>query len=292
MVEKKHLKFIQILCLSVLVACQAESATQQLPKDSGPNNSSEANALVVPAVTPEIATPEPAASTPAPVAKSTAYQDAVNLASGAIILGNQATSLDDWSLIVGRWEQAIEKLEQVTLEDADYTLAQTKLENYGQNLAQAQQRLAILQQPPSEIPVAQNSALAATPSPSTLATVSGNTVVPIIERRGGTPVIEVTFNGNPYPMILDTGASHTHLPRTMANELGIQVLGQTSVATASSSQALVDVGYVTSIQVGGIQRSNLPVSIGDAVPIGLLGNDVYKNYDVILQANSVEFRPR
>ncbi len=51
-------------------------------------------------------------------------------------------------------------------------------------------------------------------------------------------------------------------------------------------------GYVDSIRVGNITRRNLPVSIGDAVPIGLLGNDVYKNFDVTLQVNSVEFRPR
>ena len=223
---------------------------------------------------------------------SNAYPEAINLASGAFTLGQQATSSDDWDLVVSRWDQAIQTLKAIPTEDQNYGAAQAKLEEYERNLAQAKQRLTALRQPPAELsldrpmPIASSSSSAA----ATL-TVTSNRV-PIIERRGGTPVIEVSFNGRPYPMILDTGASHTHITRSMANELGIQVVGQASVATASSSQTVVDVGYMDSIQVGGITQSNLPVSIGDAVPIGLLGNDVYKKFDVVLQANAVEFHPR
>ncbi|MEM9803691.1 MAG: retropepsin-like aspartic protease [Cyanobacteria bacterium P01_D01_bin.56] len=283
MLEKKHLRFFQILCLTVLTACQVESASQlSTSSDTTP----PASPTEVVAETAEKAVPEP---TPQPA--STAYRDAINLASGAVMLGQQATSLDDWSLIVSRWQQAIEKLEQVPTEDTNHGMAQAKLKEYEQNLAQAQQRLKTLQQPPPEIPVARSKVpIIADGTPAAVATSS--TLVPIIERHGGTPVIEVTFNGKRYPMILDTGASHTHVPRAMANELGIQVLGQTSVTTASSNRVVVDVGAVSSIRVGNIERTNMPVSIGDTVPIGLLGNDVYEDYDLILQANSVEFRPR
>ncbi|MGD1857475.1 MAG: TIGR02281 family clan AA aspartic protease [Leptolyngbyaceae cyanobacterium] len=222
---------------------------------------------------------------------ASAYQDAINLASSAFTLGQQAQSPDDWDLIVGRWEQAIEKLKAIPAGDQNYAVAQTKLQDYQRNLSQAKQRLTQASQPVAELALPRSTAPIASGSPVAAAPATSLTV-PIIERRGGTPVIEVSFNGKRYPMILDTGASHTHITRAMANELDIEIVGQTSVATASSRQAVVDVGYVKSVQVGNVSQTNLPVSIGDAVPIGLLGNDVYKDFDVTLQVNSVEFRPR
>lgn len=271
MVEKKQIRFIPILCLGLLAACQTTPLK------------TESLDIAVPAG--PVAAPEK----PDPPLSSTAYQEAINLASDAYTLGQQAQSPDDWDLIVGRWEQAIEKLKNVPMADQHYATAQTKLKDYERNLTQAKQRLAKSQQPTAEIALTRPVPVAGTAAAVT--PVAGASV-PIIERRGGTPVIEVMFNGRPYPMILDTGASHTHITRAMANELGIQVLGQTTVATASSSRVRVDVGNVQSVQVGNITRRNIPISIGDAVPIGLLGNDVYKDFDVVLQASSVEFQPR
>ncbi|ESA36621.1 aspartyl protease [Leptolyngbya sp. Heron Island J] len=293
MLEKKRIRFIQVLCLGTLTACQAVpmSSNSQERLESRPT---EVNAAVVESdaeADGAVANESAEAASEEATSALNAYQEAINLASGAFTLGQQATSPDDWDLIVGRWEQAIQKLKAVPTDDQNYAVAQTKLRDYERNLAQAKQRLTGLKQPPAEIALNRTAPIASGSQAATTLPVTSNRV-PIIERRGGTPVIEVTFNGRRYPMILDTGASHTHITRSMANELGVQVVGQTSVATASSSQAVVDVGYVNAIQVGGITRDNLPVSIGDAVPIGLLGNDVYKNFDVILQANTVEFRPR
>lgn len=276
MLEKKRIRFIPIFCLGTLIACQAEP--------------DEMTQVSIPSVPAEIVAPAATNSfTASADSQAAAYQDAINLASSAFTLGQQATSPDDWDLIVSRWDQAIQRLKEVPTGDQNYGTAQTKIKDYERNLAQAKQRLVTLQQPPAEI-VRPASKPALTPQGPVAAAVSNR--VPIVERRGGTPVIEVMVNGRRYPMILDTGASHTHITRAMANELGVEVIGQASVATASSSRAVVDVGYVSSIQVGNITRSNLPVSIGDAVPIGLLGNDVYKNFDVTLQANSIEFLPR
>lgn len=273
MVEKKQIRFIPILCLGLLVACQTDPLKTESLEQGAP--------AAAPAAAP--------ATAPEPPPSSTAYQEAINLASGAFTLGQQAQSPDDWDLIVGRWEQAIEKLKEVPTDHQHYAMAQTKLKDYELNLTQAQQRLAKSKQPTAEIALART-----VPVVGTAATVTPvvGASVPIIERRGGTPVIEVMVNGRPYPMILDTGASHTHIPRAMANELGVQVLGQAMVATASSSRVMVDVGRVQSIKVGNITRNDIPISIGDAVPIGLLGNDVYKDFDVVLQANSIEFQPR
>ncbi|MEM9264968.1 MAG: retropepsin-like aspartic protease [Cyanobacteria bacterium P01_F01_bin.13] len=300
MLEKKRIRFVQLLCLGTLAACQSgpvqtealeslasvpAQITTSVDSESSTSESSTKGVESVDVKTDAIT----ADNTVLP----SAYQEAINLASSAFTLGQQATSPDDWGLIVGRWEQAIQKLKDVPANGQNYPVAQTKLRNYERNLAQAKQRLQALSQPPAEI--ALNRPSRATPftgEASLAAAPTSNARIPIIERRSGTPVIEVMVNDKRYPMILDTGASHTHITRAMANELGVQVIGQTSVATASSRQVAVDVGYVDSIKVGNVARANMPVSIGDAVPIGLLGNDVYKNFDVILQANSVEFRPR
>ncbi len=286
MLEKKRIRFIQVLCLGTLVACQAGPIQT---KSAESQEQIAAQPAEVKATDTDV--DDPVASQPdATHQPSRAYPDAINLASSAFTLGQQATSSDDWDLIVGRWEQAIQKLNSVPTDDQNYAAAQAKLQDYKRSLAQAQQRLATLRQPPAEISL--NRAAPITSGATAATTTVSSNRIPIVERRGGTPVIEVNVNGRRYPMILDTGASHTHITRAMANELGVQVVGQASVATASSSRAVVDVGYVDSIQVGNIAHGNLPVSIGDAVPIGLLGNDVYKNFDVILQANTVEFRPR
>ncbi len=299
MLEKKRIRFIQILCLSTLAACQTGPVqTENLgntpvstPVQSMPPVATEVDKSAANSATGSQKADANNIAPPSQPSADPAYQAAINLASSAFTLGQQATSSDDWDLIVGRWEQAIQKLNEVPTDDQNYAVAQTKLKDYQRNLSQAQQRLTNLKQPPSEISLNR-------PKPISEGTTAAVTVptrdyhIPIIERRGGTPVIEATFNGRRYPMILDTGASHTHITRTMANELGVHVVGQVSVTTASSSDVAVDVGYVDFLSVGIITRRNLPVSIGDAVPIGLLGNDVYKNFDVILHAHSVEFRSR
>lgn len=291
MLEKKRIRIIQILWLGTLAACQTTDVkTENLHEASAPTKPPIEAVLDANVNSPSSAPDQANALKPD---NASAYKDAINLASSAVTLGQQATSLDDWDLIVGRWEQAIQKLQEVPTDAPDYATAQTKLKDYERNLAQSKQRLAKLKQPPAEIAVTRSAPITNGTSVATANTLTnGVERVPVIQRRGGTPVIEVTFNGKRYPMILDTGASHTHITRAMANELGIQVVGQASVATASNSQAVVDVGYIESMRVGNITRSNLPVSIGDAVPIGLLGNDFYKDFDVILQVNSVEFRPR
>ena len=280
---KKRVKFIQILWLGPLAACQISPVQMENPPEDSPGPAAQTTPSSQP--DPENSGTNSDVASPSPP-PSTAYQDGVNLASSAFTLGQQATSSDDWQLVASRWEQAVQTLQTVPTDSQQYPTAQPKLKDYQRNLAYAKQQLETLSQPPSEISLARPN------RPDTSSSVSASPRIPIIERRGGTPVIEVSFNGKRYPMILDTGASHTHIPRAMANELGIQVVGQTSVTTASSNQTVVDVGYVESVQVGNITRTNIPVSIGDTVPIGLLGNDIYRNFDVILQVNSVEFRQR
>lgn len=301
MLKQKHIGFSQFVWLGVFFTACGSTPIQTEPLAA---STPHVSAAVVVNNQAKSTVELPATAAHRPV--STAYTDAINLASSAVGLGQQATSSDDWDLVVSRWEQSIQELKRVPTEDQHYAIAQTKIKEYERNLAHAKQRLAKLKQPPPDIalkrstPVSAASPTVTSHSATESAATQGSgasptaplSTIPIVERRSGIPVIEVRFNGQSYPMILDTGASHTHITRAMANELGVQVVEQISVATASNRQAIVDVGYVPSIRVGHISHSNVPVSIGDAVPIGLLGNDIYQHHDIVLQANSVEFRPR
>jgi predicted aspartyl protease len=190
--------------------------------------------------------------------------------------------------VIGRWQRAIQQLRTVPPSSQNHALAQTKLAEYQRNLSNAQQRRQRLQQPAS-VPVIP-APLAQASSSATVQALSYR--VPILTRRNGTPIIEVAFGQRRYPMILDTGASHTLITRRMAEELGITPTGQVQAATASQSSAVFHLGQVEQIAVADIRQTNFPVGIGDAVEIGLLGNDFYRAYDLILREQSVEFRPR
>lgn len=57
--------------------------------------------------------------------------------------------------------------------------------------------------------------------------------VPIKRREGGTPVIDVTFNGRQtFEMLFDTGASHTAITPQMAKALGVVQDGAALFETA------------------------------------------------------------
>jgi predicted aspartyl protease len=119
-------------------------------------------------------------------------------------------------------------------------------------------------------------------------------LAPIKRRVGGTPIIEVTFNGNQrFDMIVDTGASGTVITQDMANSLGVTPVGKAKANTASSKAVEFSIGYVDSIAVDGITIRRVPVAIaGTELEIGLLGHDFFGNYDLTIKRDIVEFRPQ
>jgi aspartyl protease family protein len=116
--------------------------------------------------------------------------------------------------------------------------------------------------------------------------------IPIKRREANIAVIEVVFNNqHPFEMLLDTGASGTVVTAEMAKVLQIQVDGITLVSTAGGV-IQAGVGQVNSIAAGGITVENVDVVIVPNLPIGLLGQDFFGNYDIVIKQNSIEFHVR
>jgi aspartyl protease family protein len=115
----------------------------------------------------------------------------------------------------------------------------------------------------------------------------------IKRRAGGTPVIDVVFNGNrTFEMIVDTGASGTLITQRMASLLGVRPVRTVRAGIADGSVVEFPIGMVRSIRVGGAAVQNVEVAIAKQMEIGLLGHDFFGNYDVKIKKDVVEFYVR
>ncbi|MEG3841254.1 retropepsin-like aspartic protease [Microcoleus sp. herbarium14] len=136
----------------------------------------------------------------------------------------------------------------------------------------------------------------AQPPASQPANPSGNQKVfqaKIKRRAGGTPVIDVVFNGNKtFEMIVDTGASGTLITQRMATALSVKTVGIARAGIADGSVVEFPIGRVQSMGVGGALIKNVEVAIAKQMEIGLLGHDFFGNYDVKIKKDVVEFYVR
>ncbi len=123
------------------------------------------------------------------------------------------------------------------------------------------------------------------------ATAPGVVQAPIKRRDGGTPVIDVVFNGNQtFEMLLDTGASGTVITPKMAEVLGVKPHKTVRVNTPSDTGVEFPLGRVASIQVGAAVANNVSVVISPSLEIGLLGQNFFGKYEVTIKKNVIEFR--
>ena len=94
-------------------------------------------------------------------------------------------------------------------------------------------------------------------------------------------------------MIVDTGASGTVITQQMARLLGVTTVGKAKANTASAQSVEFPIGYVDSIEAGGVKIKKVAVAIaGSGLQNGLLGHDFFGNYDITIKSDVVEFRPR
>ncbi|MEA5467543.1 retropepsin-like aspartic protease [Spirulina sp. 06S082] len=198
---------------------------------------------------------------------------------------NSAICAQDWS----RALQTIQEIKQVSPEHAaQLTTYQSRL----QNLATRGFYLPGWNCSGGGLPTA--SAIAPA-QPST----SGVFRVPIKEFRGGTPVVEVTFNGtDTFPMLFDTGATTTLILPSMANKLKLETLGNAEATVADGRTKKVNVARVNSLKVGDLEVNDVTVTFdlradeASLEGIGLLGQNVFQHYDISLKKEEIEFRER
>ncbi|MBF2027516.1 MAG: retroviral-like aspartic protease family protein [Oscillatoriales cyanobacterium C42_A2020_001] len=259
-------------------------------RSNAPNSAS--SVVVRPAPSP-VPTSSPVQAT----ATDESYKLAIDKAKSAQNLSQTALSEDDWNLVASRWQQAIDYLKVLPPASPYQAMAKVKLAEFekGRTTAQkwaGQAKLALQRNQQSGAvftePLKVTSAIAQSPG-------SGKVFqAPIKRRAGGTPVIDVTFNGTQtFEMIVDTGASGTVITQQMADTLGVRVIGKTKVSTASQVGVEVPLAFVESIAVGEAVVKEVVVAIGNnALDIGLLGHDFFSDYDVTVKQDVVEFRKR
>ena len=241
---------------------------------------------------------------------------ALNKAAGAKSISQSAVSVDDWNLVVSQLQDAIVLMKQIRRDSGNFSFAQRQIVEYRRQIANARRKAqprnlasSVTQPQPVviNVPKPQNTVIVppvkgsklslSKPTPSPLAMLSGNKevfIAPIKRRIGGTPIIEVTFNGTQrFEMIVDTGASGTVITKKIAAALGVVPVGKAKANTASAKAVEFPIGYLDSMEVGGMTVSKVPVAIaGTELETGLLGHDFFGNYDVTIKRNVVEFRPQ
>lgn len=291
----------------VSTACSGLSSKPSLQSQPAPPTAPTAAPIVsLPTDPAPIVVEEPAYTPPPP--QLDPFESALDRAASAASIGASAQSQDDWRLVVSQWQEAIALLKKVPNSSPYQLLVEEKISEYQQQLIYAKQQA---NKPDGSREPASDSviALAPPPIPQPVEAVRSNVATqptqpaprqvrvftaPIKRREGGTPVIDVTFNGNQaFEMIVDTGASGTLITQQMALALGVQPVTKALVDTASQKGVEIPVGFVNSIEVDGAVARNVSVAIaGPDLDTGLLGHDFFGNFDVTIKRDVVEFRVR
>jgi predicted aspartyl protease len=224
--------------------------------------------------------PKPVASPPEkqpPIQPDQNYEQAIDIGTGAVTITKSAVSRDDWTLAANQWQQAIKLLKAVPVKSANHSKAQQKLALYQNFLADAKEK--------------------STPPPKTTALGDSSPQffsIPILGRNGGTPIVEVFFNGTQkFEMLFDTGASGTLITESMAKALRLKPVGIRVVRVADGAAVALPFAFLNSLEVDGRLKRKLEIAIAPpAMPIGLLGQDFFDGYDITIKENVIEFRRR
>ncbi|WP_168490824.1 TIGR02281 family clan AA aspartic protease [Anabaena sp. UHCC 0204] len=255
---------------------------------------------------------------PAPTQLS-AFEMALSKAAGAKSSSKSANTADDWNLVINQFQEAIAFMKKVRRDSPNFPFAQRKIKEYNRQIALARQKArprnwissitepktvvievpkaqTTVTVPPHPVIKAQKPSLLKPTSPALAIAPYHNEVfiAPIKRRIGKTPIIEVTFNGTQrFEMIVDTGASGTVITQKTAAALGVVPVGKTRANTASAKAVEFAIGYLDSMEAGGMMINKVPVAIaGTELDTGLLGHDFFGNHDVTIKRHVVEFRPQ
>lgn len=117
--------------------------------------------------------------------------------------------------------------------------------------------------------------------------------LPIKRRIGGTPTVDVTFNGkHRYEMLFDTGASSTVISADMAEAIGVKKEREIAARTAGGIVTAY-LGRISSMESGNLAHKNLMIGISDHIDgLGLLGQDFFGDFDVTIKKEVIVLHPR
>lgn len=117
--------------------------------------------------------------------------------------------------------------------------------------------------------------------------------LPIKRRIGGTPTVDVTFNGkHRYEMLFDTGASSTVISADMAIAIGVKKEREIAARTAGGIVPAY-LGHISSIESGNLAHKNLVIGISDYIDgLGLLGQDFFGDFDVTIKKDVIVLQHR
>lgn len=106
----------------------------------------------------------------------------------------------------------------------------------------------------------------------------------LLESRGGTPVVAVTFNGRPAKMVIDTGASWSGIVPSAAAGLKIRYLPHAGMIGAGGG-SLRMTATVRHLQIGGLAIEGADYFIfardgDDPALIGNIGANILRSYDL------------
>jgi clan AA aspartic protease (TIGR02281 family) len=247
-----------------------------------------------------IPTPIPPPVTPASIVSPPAvrqnepeiYQQALARADAAKAIAQSALSKDDWFLVVNNLQDSVQMLRSIAPNSSEYILAAKVLPKYERELATAKQQ-AVGFRPKSAPKVVNSSQTATLPQTNIQSDLQNNIFsIPIAQKLGGIPVIEVSFNNQKVLMLLDTGASRTLITKSIAQKLQLQTTGLATAKTANGT-ATFSTTTIDKIRFGNGEMNNVMVAVGQTdLAYGLLGHDVYDGYDITIKESSIEFRKR
>jgi predicted aspartyl protease len=259
---------------------KAEGKAEGKPKDSA----AKPKAALKAAANPKTAT---AGKTPPSGSDNgETYRQALDRADSARSISQSAQNPEDWELTANRWEQALDLLDEVPGQDPNRKYVGQKRAEFNHGLAVAKAKIEGSKVPVWVEPVVWADQ-AIDKGPKLEGAKDQRTYrVPIKYRRNRIPIVDVTFNGKyVFEMMVDTGASGTMITPEIMKAIKGKDMGTARIGTAAG-QANVDVSVVNSITLGGNSIYDVPVTIG---PMGLLGHDFYKDCEITIRRDVVEF---
>jgi predicted aspartyl protease len=313
-IGRYSIALLSALMLTNLTSCgllpntsEKETPTKAAAKTTAPG-SKPANATITKAEDKTKENPKTAAKSPAPKPTSkpktaaqqsqkgktppsgsdngATYREALDRADSARSISQSAQNPEDWELTANRWEQALELLDEVPAQDPNRKYVGQKQAEFKHGLAVARAKLEgnkvpVFLEPEiwADKPIDKGPKLEGAKDQRTYR-------VPIKYRRNRIPIVDVTFNGkHVFEMMVDTGASGTMITPEIAQKLNLKDMGTVRIGTAAG-EARVEVSEVNSITLGGNSIYDVPVTIG---PMGLLGHDFFKDCEITIRRDVVEF---